>query len=122
MVHFPGFASYGYVFTIRYLMFNQVGSPIRISPDRRMFASPRGFSQLTTSFFACLCLGIPTYALSSLTIKSISIHRLLFVLILSLIAAKPLPNYQAQPDGSSNFLWLPINIQFSKIYNTSRSQ
>ena len=52
-----------------------MGSPIRISPDHRMFASPRGFSQLTTSFIACLCLGIPTYALSSLTIKSISLHR-----------------------------------------------
>ena len=48
-----------------------LGSPIRISPDHRMFTSPRGFSQLTTSFIACLCLGIPTYALSSLTIKSI---------------------------------------------------
>ncbi len=52
-----------------------LGSPIRKSPDHRMFASPRGLSQLTTSFFACLCLGIPTYALSSLTIKSIRLHR-----------------------------------------------
>ncbi len=52
-----------------------MGSPIRKSPDHRMFASPRGLSQLTTSFIACLCLGIPTYALSSLTIKSIHFHR-----------------------------------------------
>src|SRR5215831_1525248 len=49
-----------------------LGSPIRISPDHRLCASPRGFSQLTTSFFAFLRLGIPTHALSSLTIKSIS--------------------------------------------------
>ncbi len=48
------------------------GSPIRTSPDHSLFAAPRGFSQLTTSFFACLRLGIPTHALSSLTIKSIS--------------------------------------------------
>ena len=57
---------------------HQLGSPIRKSPDHRMFASPRGLSQLTTSFIACLCLGIPTYALSSLTIKSIHQHRLHF--------------------------------------------
>jgi hypothetical protein len=48
------------------------GSPIRTSPDHSLFAAPRGFSQLTTSFFACLRLGIPTHALSSLTIKSIA--------------------------------------------------
>jgi hypothetical protein len=34
-----------------------------------MLASPRGFSQLATSFIACLRLGILTHALSSLTIK-----------------------------------------------------
>ena len=50
----------------------RLGSPIRISPDHRLCASPRSFSQLTTSFFAFLRLGIPTHALSSLTIKSIS--------------------------------------------------
>ncbi len=47
-----------------------LGSPIRISPDHSLLATPRGFSQLTTSFFACLRLGIHTHALSSLTIKS----------------------------------------------------
>ena len=35
------------------------GSPIRISTDLQSFASPRSFSQLTTSFFASCCLGIP---------------------------------------------------------------
>lgn len=34
-----------------------------------MLTAPRSFSQLATSFFAFLCLGIPTHALSSLTIK-----------------------------------------------------
>ena len=47
----------------------QVGSPIRTSPDHRLPAPSRGFSQLATSFFACLRLGIHTHALSSLTIK-----------------------------------------------------
>ena len=51
---------------------HQVGSPIRISPDHRLCASPRSFSQLTASFIAFLRLGIPTHALSSLTIKLIS--------------------------------------------------
>ena len=34
------------------------GSPIRISADPGAFASPRGFSQLVTSFFASESLGI----------------------------------------------------------------
>jgi hypothetical protein len=46
-----------------------LGFPIRISPDYRLLASPRGFSQLATSFFAYLRQGIHTHALSSLTIK-----------------------------------------------------
>jgi hypothetical protein len=48
---------------------HQVGSPIRTSPDHRLLAPPRSFSQLATSFFACLRQGIHTHALSSLTIK-----------------------------------------------------
>ena len=47
-----------------------MGFPIRTSPDQRLLASPRGLSQLTTSFIACLRQGIHTYALSSLTTKS----------------------------------------------------
>ena len=47
----------------------QVGSPIRTSPDHWLLAPSRGFSQLATSFFACLRQGIHTHALSSLTIK-----------------------------------------------------
>ena len=34
------------------------GFPIRRPPDRSLFAAPRGFSQLTASFFGCLCQGI----------------------------------------------------------------
>ena len=46
-----------------------MGSPIRKSPDHRLLASPRGLSQLATSFIAFLRQGIHTHALSSLTIK-----------------------------------------------------
>jgi len=48
---------------------HRLGSPIRKSPDHRLLAPPRGLSQLATSFFAYLRLGIHTHALSSLTIK-----------------------------------------------------
>ena len=69
MFQFTRFASHTYVFSVRYL---SVGFPIQKSPDRRLLASPRGLSQLTTSFIACLRQGIHTHALSSLTIKSAS--------------------------------------------------
>jgi hypothetical protein len=39
-------------------VFNRQGCPIRTSADHRMCASPRSFSQLTTSFFASESLGI----------------------------------------------------------------
>jgi hypothetical protein len=51
---------------------HSLGFPIRISPDHSLLATPRSFSQLTTSFFAYLRQGIHTHALSSLTIKSTS--------------------------------------------------
>ena len=47
----------------------QLGFPIRTSPDHRLLASPRSLSQLVTSFIAYLRQGIHTHALSSLTIK-----------------------------------------------------
>ena len=40
------------------LAFSQTGSPIRTSPDQFLFADPRSFSQLTTSFIASGSLGI----------------------------------------------------------------
>ena len=48
---------------------HRLGSPIRKSPDHGLLASPRGLSQLATSFIAYLRQGIHTHALSSLTIK-----------------------------------------------------
>ena len=42
-----------------HLAFNQVGCPIRISPDHSLFAANRSFSQLVTSFIASESLGIP---------------------------------------------------------------
>ena len=48
----PGSPPFGY------LVFNQVGCPIRKSADYKTFASPRSLSQLITSFFASECQGI----------------------------------------------------------------
>ena len=39
-------------------LFKLTGSPIRTSPDLHLFAVPRGFSQLSTSFLASKSLGI----------------------------------------------------------------
>ena len=35
-----------------YMLFKHVGCPIRTPADQSLFAAPRGFSQLTTSFLA----------------------------------------------------------------------
>ena len=43
-----------------------VSSLIRISTDRSLFAAPRSFSQLVTSFFGAMYQGILLYALCSL--------------------------------------------------------
>ena len=43
-----------------------VGSPIRSPPDHSLLAAPRGFSQLTTTFFAFLVPRHPPLALFSL--------------------------------------------------------
>jgi hypothetical protein len=62
-LHTPMYSAYGNPCS------HGLGSPIRIFPDHRLLAPPRDFSQLATSFFAYLRQGIPTHALSSLTIK-----------------------------------------------------
>jgi hypothetical protein len=54
MFQFPGFAHLS-----MYSDFIGVGCPIRISTDQVLFADPRSFSQLITSFFASESLGIP---------------------------------------------------------------
>ena len=60
MFQFPGFASG--TLSIRIpddRPLDRPGCPIRTPADQRLRAAPRGFSQLTTSFLAGLCPGIP---------------------------------------------------------------
>jgi hypothetical protein len=54
MFQFPGFAHLAV-----YHAFSVVGCPIRTPADQFVFADPRSFSQLITSFFASESLGIP---------------------------------------------------------------
>src|SRR5438132_9963612 len=54
MFQFSGFA-----FLAEYYAFSIVGCPIRTPADQFVFANPRSFSQLITSFFASESLGIP---------------------------------------------------------------
>ena len=46
------------LFSIWYLIFNQVDCSIRTSADQYLLAIPRSFSQLTTSFIGSQCQGI----------------------------------------------------------------
>ena len=54
----PSFASPAYVFSGGIPVSLPVGYPIRLSADHGMCAPPRGFSQLTTAFFASIHQGI----------------------------------------------------------------
>ena len=58
MFQFTGFPPHGYGFAIRYHGSSVVGCPIQISADRCVFATPRSFSQLITSFIGSQCQGI----------------------------------------------------------------
>ena len=58
MFQFPSFPSCTYVFSTWSQTLRLRGSPIRISADRGLFAAPRGFSQLVTSFVGSWCQGI----------------------------------------------------------------
>ena len=59
MVHFPTFASQSLCIQLcDSLTFTKEGFPIRTFPDHRSRATPRDFSQLTTSFIAAISQGI----------------------------------------------------------------
>ena len=58
MFQFGRFPTYTYVFSIRFTVLHRECFHIRISADRSLFAAPRSFSQLVTSFFGSWCQGI----------------------------------------------------------------
>ena len=72
MFQFPAFA-----LPIRkYLVFNQVGYPIRKCPDQWSFAPTRSLSQLTTSFIASQSQGIHRSLFLSFSYAKIVVLRL----------------------------------------------
>jgi hypothetical protein len=95
-----------------------LGFPIRKSPDHSLLAASRSLSQLTTSFFAFLRLGIHTHALSSLTITSTSYTTLVERYFL-LVFRQPAPSmpqlHVGQGGPDCTILKCPSNIQLSKI-------
>ena len=97
-----------------------MGFPIRKSPDHRLLASPRGLSQLTTSFIACLRQGIHTHALSSLTIKSISnTTQDVILLALCLLSGPPAPPKRNGMPVEEAALLVVNNAR--RIFNCQRS-
>ena len=108
MFQFPAFASYPYVFRIRYLatmlgnpgrpktdwIFQafEVGFPIRISMDQSLFAAPHGFSQRITSFFACACQGIHQMPLNHFFVLIANAHPCLIWQTQPLTSVSGVPN------------------------------
>ena len=64
---------------IRWYLFKVPGSPIRTSADLGIFAPPRGFSQLVTSFFASESLGIPRTLLLDFLVSSFNCKSFLSI-------------------------------------------
>ena len=58
MFQFGGFPSATYLFSYGFMILHHVCSHIRISAAHSLFAAPRSFSQLVTSFFGSQCQGI----------------------------------------------------------------
>ena len=58
MFHFAGYRASPLWIHVEAASWRMPGCPIRISTDQRPHASPRGFSQLAASFFACRRQGI----------------------------------------------------------------
>ena len=68
-------------FTIRYVILHHMGFPIRISADHSLFAAPRSFSQLVTSFFGSWCQGIPLMLFLAWTPLYISRYTVLWIAV-----------------------------------------
>ena len=114
MFQFPGFSPLA-----RYYVFNIVGCPIQTSTDQCSFATPRSFSQLTTSFVVSRSLGIPrTPLFASLNVYFfLSINtRLSLLPVLSMIFFGTLNTTQlpsSSPLVQPFLLISPISFQLS---------
>ena len=112
MFQFGGFPPHGYGFTLRYRRITPVGFPIQISADHLVFANPRRFSQLITSFFGSQCLGIHP-VLFSLNHSRISPGETLACVSLSF-------SLRMSPPAASDVLLFDCNMRFSRYDTDSR--
>ena len=116
MFQFPGFSPLA-----RYYVFNIVGCPIQTSTDQGSFATPRSFSQLTTSFVVSRSLGIPrTPLFASLNVYFFSLYKHSFVLTSSLVNdlfrySQPHSVTQLFPSGSTFLVDFSYFFAFSLL-------
>ena len=103
------------------------GFPIRISPDQCLFAAPRSFSQLITSFIGSWCQGIPLALFIAWLIESsitgflrwiMQTHKEDFFLKLKLYFTLIFKNVSLLLP--SHNLHHFINVQFSRYISESR--
>ena len=85
------------------------GSPIRISADLGIFAPPRGFSQLVTSFFASESLGIPHTPFSAFLFL-FALARSRFLSLVLLLTADASTSLEV---ASARFFALCLRLRFS---------
>ena len=82
MFQFPGFPSIRYGLAYGYVGSSYVGFPIQTSADHRIFAPPRSFSQLITSFIGSQCQGIHPALFFAWPSTSIALEASGFILCL----------------------------------------
>src|SRR5690606_6937199 len=100
------------------MVFNHRGCPIRTSADQSSFATPRSFSQLTTSFVVSESLGIPhTLLFASYSFVPCGTKSLYSSPLIEISNKKVQPNCSGQtssrrsPSLSKNFTWhLPLAV------------
>ena len=100
-------------------VFNPPGSPIRTSPDQFLFADPRSFSQLTTSFFASGSQGILrsllfsfSYFIQVNTLRHLRLNSYSFAFEIAVpyYATRKNSNLVIQTIISFNFFYLVISL------------
>ena len=110
MFQFPSFHSLS-----GYHIFNVMGCPIRTSADQRSFATPYGFSQLTTSFVYSKSLGIRHTPLFRFLCLSFTINYILSLIAcdLSIYFFKSL---RYIPSLACNLYFLILSMNFPAMY------
>ena len=90
MFQFGGFPTHTYVFSMCSMILHHGGFPIRKSADRSLFAAPRSFSQLITSFIGSLCQGIHlmllfawTFLFSSSLFELLEFHKQIMISVIN---------------------------------------